>query len=71
MRYILCLVVAALCVEVNAAGCPNGRCSVKQPVRTVTKGTVQTVRNLGQGAVRVVTPPYRSSRCVNGKCNLR
>jgi hypothetical protein len=68
IRFILCFTAILFCLEANAAGCQNGRCST---VRTVRTGTVQTVKNVSKGAIRVVTPPYRTGRCVNGKCNLR
>ena len=75
MRYILCLIVAALCIEANASGCANGMCGIKQPVRTVTGNVVQATKNVtvgavqtGTGVVRAVTPPYR---CRNGRCRVR
>ena len=70
MRILMCLAVALFCAVANAGDCPNGRCSMNQPVRTVTKETVQTVRIVTKGAVQVVTPPYRS-RCANGRCKVR
>lgn len=67
MRYFLFFVAVAFGLEVGAAECKNGTCSV----RTVTRGTVRTVKNVSKGAIHVVAPPYNGSRCVNGKCNVR
>lgn len=68
MRIALCLIVALASCAVYA-DCPNGRCHLNQPVKTVTKGTVQTVRTVTKGAVQIVTPPY--GRCANGRCRVR
>lgn len=70
MRILICVAVALCCVAAQAGDCPNGRCSLNQPVRTVTKETVQTARNITVGTVRAVTPPYRG-RCTNGRCKVR
>jgi len=70
MRILICVAVALCCVAAHA-DCPNGRCSLNQPVRTVTRGTVQTVRTVTKGAVQVVTPPYNRGRCTNGRCKVR
>lgn len=51
--------------------CTNGRCGTmvhSMPIRTVTKGTVSTVRNVTKGAVQIVTPPYG---CANGRCRVK
>lgn len=66
MRIIFCVLIALVALETNASECKNGKC----PVRTVTKGTVQTVTNVTKGTIRVVTPPY-TGRCKNGKCGLK
>lgn len=67
MRYFLFFVAVVFGLEVSAAECKNGSCSV----RTVVNGSVQTVKNVSKGAIQVVTPPYKRVRCVNGKCNVR
>lgn len=66
MRTILFVCAVVFCLEINASECQNGKCSL----RSVPKQTVQTVRNVSKGAIRVVTPPYKG-RCVNGKCNVK
>jgi hypothetical protein len=70
------LVAGLMCLEASASDCANGRCALKQqPVRTVTKnvvtGAVTGAYTVTKGAVQVVTPPYRTSRCRNGRCYSR
>jgi len=70
MRILMCLAIALCCVAAQAGDCPNGKCSLSRPVKTVTKGAVQTVRTVTKDTVRFVTPPYQG-RCVNGRCRVR
>lgn len=69
MRILMSLAIVLSCLSVRAADCPNGRCGVKQTVRTVTGNTVRTARVVTKGTVRVVTPPYKV--CPNGNCKFR
>ena len=79
MRIFALLFLALFCVEASAAGncrngrcykqqqtCTNGRCGVVYGAKVVTKGAVQTVRNVTHGAVNLVKP-----NCANGKCSLK
>lgn len=78
MRIFLAVLFVFACASANAecvggrcsTRCSNGRCGtmVRQPVRTVTKSTVGTVRNVTKGAVEIVTPPYG---CANGRCRVK
>lgn len=82
-KVLLMLAVGLMCVEANASDCANGRCALKQqPVRTATKtvvngavqgvsGAVHGAYTVTKGAVQAVTPPYKKSRCRNGRCYVR
>lgn len=82
MRYIICLIVAAFALEVNAGDCQNGRCCLNgqcdlrpvpkavQATKAVAVEVVQATTNVTKGAVRFVTPPY-SRRCRGGRCYVR
>lgn len=70
MRILICVAVALCCVAAHA-DCPNGRCSLNQPVRTVTNETVLAARNITVGTVRAVTPPYNRGRSTNGRWKVR
>ena len=60
IRTVLFCVAFTFAAHANAE-CPNGKCAV----RTVTKATANTVRNVAKGTVQVVKP-----RCPNGKCRV-
>lgn len=70
MRTLMCVVASLFCVVAHAGDCLNGTCSPNRPVKTVTKGAVQTVRTVTKGTVQIVTPPYQG-RCANGRCRVR